>query len=558
MCGVFGIYSFRDDDIDHSDAMNALAAIGHRGRDHVGHFQDRRFFVGLNRLSIYDLSPQANQPFRSDDYIIAFNGAIFNFAEIREELEKSKVIFSTNSDTEVLLKAYEYYGSGFENKLNGMWAFVIYETSSGNLYISRDRYGIKPLYYTFLKDGIAFSSEIKSFYKLKNWNPVFKLDSEKMFDQDIHEIEQVFENIHQVEPGTYSVLEKNKKLVSHRYYHWNWEESMNNKIRRKEAIDSFLTLLEDSFRLRYRADVPVGLALSGGMDSNAIASLMPNGTDVFSVVFEGYPVSEKSFIEHTIRKRNFNPHWVDCDLNTYVQNIESVTYHQELPFQNFSVIAQHLLFQAAADSGMKVMLSGQGADEILMGYDMNYRYFVFQLLNANKLEGLIELGKIAMKNPSGILKKLLQHRDTTQKPIMNSQINSLKGLAYFMMNTNPLTQLLRFEDRNSMAHGIESRQVFLDHRLVEFCFSLPDEYLISKGLRKPLLRDSMQGKVPIEIIERKDKIAFNTPQKEWLKGNSNLLNTLAHEALRDLNINVTSPNKLKLISLYFWMKNFKK
>jgi asparagine synthase (glutamine-hydrolysing) len=562
MCGIFCIISKNSTPVNLDQGLVGLSSIVHRGPDNAGHFFDKKCFLGLNRLSIFDLSSSAHQPFSYENWTIVFNGAIFNYEEMRSELKGLGYRFTTDSDTEVLLKSYIQWGEQFENKLNGMWAFVIYNHKSQDFYISRDRYGIKPLYYTHTSAYILISSEIKAFYNIENWQPELKDDD--LFIE-ANSPEQLIRNINQIQSGHYYRIVGNGSVKEKKYYHFN-PFSKELTITEEEASDKFLTILKDSIRLRTKGDVPFGLALSGGMDSGSIACLLSNKSTAISAVFDEKNANELKYIQDTLKISGHDSVFVKPDAKDLLDQLKKITISQELPFGSLSLLAQNEVFRQANLSGIKIMLSGQGADELLYGYD-GFIKKKLSILRSESLFKALNFGaRSFINNPSLYLQYLTKKTSKGQTGDTNTSltIQSLKEYAWHTFTCNPLSSLLHYEDRNAMAHGVESRLPFLDHRLVEFCFSLSEDYHFDASNRKKLMKNAMKDILPQSLIKRKDKMAFNTPEAKWVNANERELKEAFNQFLNASKNKNRMPTYekadirfiIKAITLGFWLEIF--
>lgn len=606
MCGIVGFINFKGVSSDPIIEMSKL--IRHRGPDDVGYLlinKDTGNFTQLGgddtpkevfeyntdykptnsikgtessivshalahrRLSILDLSPLGHQPlsYLNNQFWIIFNGEVYNYIEIRNELKELGYNFLSNSDTEVILAAYVHWGRDCVHKFNGMWAFVIYDKEKKTSFISRDRFGVKPLYYWISPNNtFCFSSEIKSFTAYPGWKS--KINHQMTYDfivwgQMDHTDETLFEGVYQLKPGSSiiidnnTILNNNKRVVSEKWYNIKISKYLGSF---EEASIDFKNIFESSLKLRVRSDVPIGSCLSGGLDSSSIVCLTNSilrskdknhSQKTFSACSDYELINEKKWIDEVVKNTNVDAHIVYPSVNDLIKNLRSIIWHQDEPFGTTSIFAQWKVFELASNNNVKVMLDGQGADEQLAGY-MAY----FNILNASYFKKLrfIKLFKsfYYIKRNHGInyislcsemikkltpeyfknsLRKLFAKTDSKpswynnnisinhKNPIVEDT-NNLSGILAMSLNqltSSNLQMLLHWEDRDSMAFSIESRVPFLDYRLVEFALSLPDEYKINNGVTKLILRESMNGILPDKIKNRQNKIGFATPEELWIK-----------------------------------------
>lgn len=529
MCGIGGILTNYKFD-SRSEAEQMASALHHRGPDNTGFWYSDKLVLLHTRLSIIDLSDSGNQPMLdlSGRYIIVFNGEIYNYQEIKETLTKSGIKFKGQTDSEVLLESYKYWGADCLMHLNGMFAFAVWDTVNSTLFLARDRFGEKPLFYTLQRTRFYFASEIKAFWaagirtsfnhqrwkNYSNWELQFKDSPSETF----------YDDIFQLEPGCYATVTPDLKVVKTRYYDPGFKIQ---SIGKEQAAAQFRELLADSIKLRMRSDVKIGSSLSGGLDSSSIVALLSGMITVpmetFSARFNNFQKDEGKYIEiigNSFRNINLNYTWPAG--NEFAEDFDKIIYTQEEPFKSSSIYAQWRVMELASRKGIKVLLDGQGADEILAGYLHYYRTYINCLFLNGKIYKAIKEQKQfnTLRNPkpaaSGssyfyhFIKILRSFR------LQKNCMPSLRDALYKDTFKGGLHTLLRYADRNSMAHSREVRLPFLDHRLVEFVFSLPDEMILKDGWTKLILRESMDQILPSEITWRVDKIGYETPQSDWI------------------------------------------
>jgi asparagine synthase (glutamine-hydrolysing) len=553
MCGISGIFNFSGEPVQASriESMNKL--IHHRGPDGSGVYTEANLGIGSTRLAIIDLRKIADQPMFDSDgrYVIVYNGEIFNYIELRNELLKKGYNFNNNSDTEVILNAYKEYGENCLHRLNGMWSMAIWDKKEKSLFCSRDRYGIKPFYY--FNDGkrFIFGSEIRQILdngveRIVNDNMVYDYLIFHFID---HTEETFFKNIFKLPAGWKIKASANEFKVS------KWYELPQNKMESgniKTLYQDFYNLLYDSVRIRLRSDVEVGSCLSGGLDSSSIVCLMHDILHnegkaeiqkTYTACYEEPEIDERKYVEEVIRQTNSTKYYLFPDGKGLAEDFDNMVWHQEEPFTGTTVFAQWSVFKKIHETGIKVVLDGQGSDEILIGY---FSFFPFHLKRIlwNPFKLFPEFfGGIATSN-LGFVKfsenlvyfntpsvryrhvmsnsKAIAEGDFTssknRRDIFETMVASknLSGNRLSNLWNISLPSLLRYEDKNSMAFSVEARLPFLDHRLVEFVFSIPLNLLIKKGWTKHVLRESMKNKIPEYIRMRKGKLAFSVPQKKWI------------------------------------------
>jgi asparagine synthase (glutamine-hydrolysing) len=513
------------------------------------------------RLSILDLSPAGWQPMTTGDrrYYIIFNGEIYNYIELRQELETAGHQFVSRSDTEVLLAAYVRWGKGMLERLVGMFALAILDTKERRLLLARDCFGIKPLYYTHFRDGLAFASELRPLLELpgvsRRVNPQ-RLFEYLRFGVTDHGEETLLEQSYQVAAAHLVEVDVDRPSVLQRHRYWRTDSSRRIELSEKDAADSLRERFIDSVRLHLRSDVPIGTALSGGIDSAAIACTMryldPDlELHAFSYVAEDAKLNEERWVDRVGSSANVTLHKVCLKADDIVSELDRLIDVQQEPFASTSIYAQYRVFQQARESGIKVMLDGQGADEMLGGYLFSGGARLATLLAAGDLPGALRFFRKARGRPGnerllmwageiltpdwlqGPARRFLDEdlmprwfnadwfaeRGIVARPARSVQgRDKLRGLLERMLTEGSLPMLLRYEDRNSMAHSLESRVPFLTRELAEFVLALPEHYLVSNdGTTKAIFRQAMRGIVPDEILDRRDKIGFATPEQQWLK-----------------------------------------
>jgi asparagine synthase (glutamine-hydrolysing) len=559
MCGING-FTWQDEGL--IEKMNL--ALCHRGPDDQGVFFDDHITLGHRRLSIIDLSPSGRQPKSNEDgsIWIIFNGEIYNFQEIRLELEEKGHRFSSHTDTEVIIHAYEEWGTACMDRFNGMWAFAIYDKIKGILFLSRDRFGVKPLYYCQDKSGLIFSSEIKgilehSVPRAPNDRAVYDFLLLGFVD---HTSDTFFKGISKLMPGegmiydlskrsgkTFRWYDLEKRLQESREIWGKSSEKISEEI--SERMAKFIKdLFLDSVRYRLISDVPVGSCLSGGIDSSSIVYAMRKQNKnkkikIFSLVFPGKKLDESTYIREVVRETSVEAYEVSPTIEDLIKDLSDFIQTQEEPFGSLSSYGQYKVMELAHKNGMKVLLDGQGSDETFAGYFIYYKYYLFESVLRLRLKEAVKTAQVVKNRINDMFlfpaMTILTRLGFSQGSLRNFWLGRkkhLKGFEDFHL-ANPLTergfdlnralysdltvysipQLLRYEDKNSMRWSIESRVPFLDYRLVERAMSIPSPYKIHGGITKCILRKAMKGLVSDRILERRDKIGFATPDESWLR-----------------------------------------
>ncbi|MBV6478863.1 MAG: Asparagine synthetase [glutamine-hydrolyzing] 1 [Ignavibacteria bacterium] len=595
MCGICGIVSFRDN-IDFEIVRKMNDAIAHRGPDDEGYvcyssnskniIEVKRnnlseslsaagktnVHLGHRRLSIIDVSESGHQPFKdkSGKYFLSFNGEIYNYIELKNELEKKGYSFTSGADTEVLLFMYLEYGEDCLKYLNGMWSFVILDTVKNVLFGSRDRFGVKPFYFFQNEKYFIFSSEIKSLIKAPQ---IYReINEEALFDyltlgRLTNENTTLFKGLIELEPSVVFNLNLNNfEFKKRKYYNLKYtlDYERYEQVKSKKYIEEIKEKIFNAVNIRLRSDVKVGSCLSGGVDSSSIVcvinsllkdhsiSQVGDRQQVFTSVFPGRKIDESkwaSMIVDATETEWFKTYPESEDL---LKDLETLVYVQDVPFGSTTIYSQFRVMKLAAENGIKVLLDGQGGDELFSGYVYFYRSFFNELIGRGDFKTLMSefnnlqnspIGKsdffrgilmsfAKLYLPDGIKRKLfdLKIKENTllEKNFYGKYMQNLKR-GRFEEHTNlnqalfdqftrtSLKELLKYEDRNSMNFSIEARTPFSDDvNLIDYVFSIPSVYKIHNGWSKYLLRESMKGIVPEPIRMRTDKLGFATPEYDWM------------------------------------------
>lgn len=544
MCGICGIKNFNDLPVQSFSLENMMKRMKHRGPDDNGIFINKNLGFGFVRLSIIDLSDKGHQPMldKEERFVIVHNGEVYNYKELREELKNKGYKFRSNTDSEVILYSYIEWGEDCQTKFNGMWAFAIYDKDTGDLFISRDRFGIKPFYYFLDKNKFIFASEIPSILQVLTENP--EPDLQAVFDylafsRTDQSENTFFSGIKQLGPGC-SISIKGDRIKKEKWY--DLKKNIKDPF---ESPLNFRTVFESAISLRLQSDVPLGVCLSGGIDSSSITSTLlqkfkRSDLKTFSAIYEkGQRCDESDYIKEykdVLRYMSFTT----PDAESLLKDLpEFISAHGE-PTPSAASYAQFKVMELAKGE-IVVTLDGQGSDEQFAGYHYYFSFYFKGLLRNLRLLKLFSeiYHYIKIHRSVHSLKIFLYHlfparlrKGSREKSFLTKEfvrsysasstverLYDSKNLTEALINhfEKKLSIILKWEDRNSMWHSLESRVPFMDHRIVERTLSLPHEALINRGKTKVLLREAMKGVIPERIRKRYDKIGFGTPQDEWFR-----------------------------------------
>jgi len=558
MCGIAGIFQKKITGIDHNQAIKRMSdAMKHRGPNDEGFFYSKGTHLAHRRLSIIDIA-SGHQPMTTNDerYTIVFNGEIYNFNSIKQELINFNHQFTTVSDTEVLLKAYQQWGVKCLQKLIGMFSFAIHDNQNESVFICRDRLGIKPLYYYETDHEIIFASEIKALIQSRLMDRSININSLDYFMtlSYLPQEHSLFEGVKKLKPGHYALI-NNSGLVPHRYWWLNETPSYDGTF--NEASNELERLLKDSVQLRLISDVPIGVFLSGGIDSAAIVAMVSGQRnkpiDTFSMGYENSPdISELANAKKTASRYNTNHHELLMTHSDFISALKSAITFSEDPIVDDSAIALHQLSKFSSQHAT-VLLGGEGSDEIFAGYPLyrlmaktekirKYLSSIIQHADSPLLSNNEKLNKYIHWCSKPLLQKYksipndltptIKHRmyNSDFYDAQNNNTNVLfESITDEMFSGTDLQKMQQIDlqtwlpdnlllkgDKMSMAASIELRVPFLDHRLVEFGFSLPDKYKIHNGTGKYILKHCMEKYIDHSIIYQKKK-GFPVPITEWFR-----------------------------------------
>ncbi|KRE14386.1 hypothetical protein ASE66_13465 [Bosea sp. Root483D1] len=571
MCGLFASIGFEPDPA-------RIDIVAHRGPDGRG-WQTYAssagpVALGHRRLAIIDVSDAGLQPMPdvSERYHLVFNGEIYNYIELRDEMRAKGEVFVSESDSEVLLRAYMLWGADALPRLRGMFAFLIWDARDKTLFAARDRYGIKPLYLFATPRGSAFASEIKQLLGLPGMSG--RMNVARVHDflasgVSDHTSETMYEGVTQIRGGECALVDASRSgPVDVAVRRWYPPAAGELSLSEGEAAERFRDLLTEAVRLHLRSDVPVGSCLSGGLDSSSIVCLMSNmmgstaggaKVNTVSACYAEKSVDEKPFMDAVVAHAHTEPHFVFPRADDVFQRASDITWHQDEPFGSTSIFAQWCVFEEAHRVGVKVMLDGQGADEQLAGYHGGFAYYMADLTRRGQFGRLLRtmvernryhgtsiyeqirthLVPLLPLGLAGMLRR--QHRALSRHDWLGTEMlrqrgnprtatelandvlglpaaTDIRSLCMTLAYGSNLAMLLHWEDRNSMAHSIEARVPFLDHPLVEFSLALGNDHKIVGGDTKRVLRRGMKGILPEAVRERRDKLGFATPEQIWFRG----------------------------------------
>lgn len=602
MCGISTIIRFDQQYINEAHVRAFNNIIAHRGPDGDGfeYFSAQReklrsampgeqwdVAMAHRRLSIIDLSDCGKQPmsYREGNLWLVFNGEIYNYIELKIELEKLGCAFKSTSDTEVILAAYYVWDVKCFERLRGMWSIIILDGDKNRVVASRDRMGIKPLYYVH-KPGkyLALASEIKQFTVLPGFHRTGELSVIRQYLLTGFEKTDrtFFKNVKPVLPGTYVEINIAQEKISSGHSFWA-PENIQPEIRNiDDASALFKEEFEYSLSIHLRSDVPVGCQLSGGLDSSAVFSLMNkhyhgDAIHSFTVSFPGYEKDESPFVHKMLQGSRALPHFITPSAEEFSNEIQKFVWHHDEPVGSFAHYAGYSLARLIATERIKVVLNGQGGDEILGGYWQQYFSYLLRLLKSVQVKPFIAHMAGAL-NASGneelvkqipaIVRRYWSRRNDSLvefTPVVKNaeSLNYLREyLGYadherriFDIRNLILPRLLKWDDRNLMAFSIEGRYPFLDHRVIETALRFGNEVLFHKGWTKYPLRQAMSQSIPKEIYFRKSKWGFETPQQHWL---GEALRPVLKQWLADRSkplLNIVTPKSLESVASRFWKDN---
>lgn len=563
MCGIAGVYYLKDSALAQESLLRQMVAIQrHRGPDGEGFYLDGPLGLGHCRLSIIDLSPAASQPMPNEDkqLWLTYNGEVYNYLELMAELKAKGHAFRSRSDSEVILHAYEEWGEDCVKRFNGMWAFALWDKRNKKLFCSRDRFGVKPFYYLYDGQAFLWASEIKALLAARpqerqpNYPYLYHFLTTALMDDGP---ETSFQNILSVPPA-HSLTVGPGGLRLYRY--WDYDESVRQRYDYQHPEETFRELLRDAVKLRLlRSDVPVGTCLSGGLDSSSVVALASGMIEAqvktFSAIYDDPDCDESFFVRVVNERFNTVPHLVYPEPQDLFHLLPRIVWHQDEPTAGPGLYSQWHVMKVA-QGRVKVLLDGQGGDELLAGYHGYFAHYLATLLanflRKGQVSALVRLAqecpavaelagwgtlRSALKSYAPALARSLYRRwrgteattdihpelkaladahPVRRKPPMRFP-EELNNMLYYALTSQSIPALLHYEDRNSMAFSLEARVPFLDYRLAEFCLGLPYDQKIRGATTKYILRRALNGILPPEVRDRRDKKGYPTPVARWFR-----------------------------------------
>ncbi len=549
MCGIAGIINFKAQAIPMATIQQFTDAMVHRGPDSGDYalLENETVALGHRRLSILDLSAAGCQPMQYADgrYAMVYNGEVFNFLELREELEKAGYVFRTKTDTEVILAAYDCWGKDCLYHFNGMWAIGIWDSVEKELWLARDRFGIKPLYFSHqVNQQFAFASETNAFQFLEGFNRTFNEKHISLSLQDPYSLEgfgkTIFDQIESLLPGHWISIKGNEFDLRK---WWQTSDHLQEVPAAYEAqVEQFKELFADACKLRLRSDVPIGTALSGGLDSSAVYCMLQHLkkqnfiTDrlpaqwqkAFSAIFPGTEQDEQAFAQQVVDFVGGEVSWIEQSTHSLADKIISSAKQLDLIYNTPLFIGSDI-YGGMKERGITVSMDGHGVDEMLYGYGFavkkladetaykdvmlaeNY-WQVYEEMYAERPVKPVHFGEQQMVQSSWqwkIKKDLKKMAGRSAVPAFD------EAILYNQFHLSMLPTILRNFDKMAMQHSIEIRMPFMDWRLVTFVFSLPDSSKVGNGYTKRILRDAMKGIMPESVRLRKLKTGLNAPMQSW-------------------------------------------
>jgi asparagine synthase (glutamine-hydrolysing) len=563
MCGICGQVRFDARPADEAVVGRMRDSLRHRGPDDEGlwseAYPDGGVALGHTRLSIIDLSSAGHQPMSdpSGRFYLTYNGEIYNYREIRSELERDGAIFRTQTDTEVIPASYAKWGTACLSRFIGMFSFALWDRNTRRLFCARDRLGVKPFYYTLSGNVLNFASEIKALIKAgvvtgrPNERSVYDYLSFCLMD---HRHETFFDGVQQLEPGTF--IEYDGGALTPRRY-WTLEPKMTSGA--GDPVEKFRELFYDSVRLRLRSDVPVGILLSGGLDSSSIAAaaadiLSPEKPVTFSSTMQGTGLDETEYSNSVARHIGARNTVLRPDGGGFWDELDTMLYAQDEPVHASDIYANWCMMRQVRAQGITVLLNGQGGDELFGGYGWYAKNLLASYLLRGDIISFAREFHALKKNPAGTMaasgvhllanvveallparvKRMTKQELAGMRAISRPRIRRAYGgfdtgnislinaPAFGKKTENDLLffnvpHYLHYEDRNSMHFSIEQRVPFLDHRLVEWAFGLPMQWKIRRGISKYVVRRAMENRLPGLVVNRPDKMGLSIPIETWMK-----------------------------------------
>tara|TARA_B100000212_G_scaffold342379_1_gene329233 strand:- start:1740 stop:3581 length:1842 start_codon:yes stop_codon:yes gene_type:complete len=591
MCGIAGYFGRRI--IKEKSIEQCYRSINHRGPDGVGIYKktsnNENIILIHTRLAIIDLDKRSNQPFRVGNKILVFNGEIYNYLEIKSQLQKLGHKFTTSGDTEVLAKALDQWGEKGLEKLEGMWAFALFDENKNELILCRDRFGEKPLYLWNTDGGLYFASEIKAIAKLAGRWPEINENHISRYlingYKSLYKVSETFyKQIKEVKSSTFIKFSEFKNIEEHHY--WKRKSSFTStQMNYDEAVERVKESLIKALKIRLRADVPVAFCMSGGIDSNSLISIARNilsyDINAFTIKNEDERYEENDLVNYAVKEQEINHTYIDLSKKDFLSNLKKLIEAHDCPIYTLSYYLHWQLMRSISDRGFKVSVSGTGADELFTGYYDHHNFYLAEISNDKELFSISKknwqkyIGKIVrnpfLKDPEIFIKQpfLRDHIFLNQDMFKSffyeewSAEYSEKNFRQTILRNRMENELfeetvpviLHEDDLNSMYYSIENRSPFLDKELYELTSSIPTKYLIKDGKAKSVLRDALRTIAPKKILDNHRKVGFNAPimhlldihdneVKEKLLDNTSIFRILRKDKLENLLNQENLPNSI--------------
>lgn len=568
MCGITGIWHF-DNTVEINQLKEFTDSLTHRGPDGSGYelLDQNKLGLGHRRLSILDLSENGKQPMQFGKYSITYNGEIFNFTELKLELQTLGYSFNTQTDTEVVLAAYDKWGEAAFHKFNGMWAIGIFDNETEELLLCSDRFGIKPIYYASLdRNGFAFASETYAFSYLNGFNKSINWEHVELQLEDDYVLEPlgytIYHNLYRLLPGHLIRLKKGEIPIQKRWYDIR-ERITNTDLSFQESCEKFKSLFNDACKLRLRSDVPLATALSGGVDSSVVLGTIvslsketelertpENLHESFTMTFPGWENNEREFAQSALDFHQLSGNMVELDEANLAEMIEDSTRKTDFIGSN-PLLSVTRVYSAMKEKGISVSMDGHGVDELLFGYKNMLWELHSHLVESGKTEESTKVSNYLLstypeskkdeirtyisnlQNQKSFISKFKRAAKGIIKPeakrklppsLSNSPYdweylkNDPKSIVLNYFFTKSMIPILRNFDKAAMLASVEVRMPFMDYRLVEFCLSLPVDYMVNEEFNKRILRELSKGLIPEDIRTRKLKLGFLSPIENWMNG----------------------------------------
>ena len=544
MCGFVGFIGL---EIPSNDFLrSASRSLKHRGPDGEGIYTHQKANQSLalvhRRLAIIDLDSRSDQPFKIEKNVLVFNGEIYNYIEIRQELKNLGYSFTTDGDTEVLAKALKHWGLDALNKLEGMWAFAWYDESDGKLVLCRDRFGEKPLYYWRVDNGIYFGSEIKALAALAGKKPEINKNHLVRYlvngYRSLYKTKETFYiGVEELPISSYLKLGENSEEKS--FVYWNLKAEVNKEMTYKQAVEETRAGLINAVSLRMRSDVPIAFCMSGGVDSNSLISIAKRelGCDIhgFTISNTDSRYDEKDLVDQSVKELGIEHSYIKPKHDGFLENMHKLVYSHDAPVSTISYYVHWRLMESVAKQGYKVSVSGTGADELFTGYYDHQNLYLYEVSNNQSLfkESLnawekyqrpivrnpfLQDPELFIKSPS-FRKHIYLNNDIFKSYIKFKWDEDFteNDYGYGLLRNRMLNELfvegtriiLNQDDLNAMSFSIENRSPFLDKNLFQIAYSIPVKYLIKNGFAKSVLREAMRKIVPDKILDTREKVGFN-------------------------------------------------